>query len=253
MPTLILITAAFLGGASNALAGGGTFLVFPALLWAGVAPVKANAMCSLVLLPGVFTSTWVYRDWVRKVEPPLLLRMSAASLVGSAIGAVLLMTTSNATFSDLVPWLLLLAATVFTASPKLREVAERSRAGESTAALLIGQTIISIYGGYFGAGMGVLMVGLYLIASQLDLSASTGLRMICTSVVNTLAVAIFAWRGALDYTVGMPMLVAGVAGGFLGAKAVKRLDSRHARLAILIYAWGLTAWFFVRKFISLWK
>jgi len=251
MQFLILIGAAFLGGASNALAGGGTFLVFPALLLAGVAPVKANAMCSLILLPGVFASVWVYRDWVRKVETKLLARMSAASLAGSAIGSALLMTTSNATFSDLVPWLLLMASAVFTASPKLREIAERSRAGESTAALLIGQTVISIYGGYFGAGMGVLMVGLYLIVTKLDLAASTGLRTWSAGVVNVLAVAIFAWRGALDYRVGMPMLVAGVAGGFLGAKAVKRLDATHARLAILIYAWGLTAWFFARKLIPL--
>ena len=247
--TLILIAASFLGGASNALAGGGTFLVFPALLWAGVAPVKANAMCSLILLPGVFASVWVYRDWVRMVETRLLVRMSIASLTGSAIGAALLMTTSNATFADLVPWLLLMAATVFTLSPKLREFAEHHKAAESTAALLIGQTIISIYGGYFGAGMGVLMIGLYLVVSRLDLAASNGLRMLSAGVVNVLAVAVFAARGALEYRVALPMLISGIAGGFIGAKAVKSLDARHARLAILIYAWALTAWFFARKLV----
>ncbi len=251
MTTLILIGAAFLGGASNALAGGGTFLVFPALLLAGAAPVKANAMCSMILLPGVFASAWVYRDWVRRVDTKFTIRMSAASLAGSAIGSALLLSTPDTTFSDLVPWLLFLAAAVFTASPRLREIAERKKAREFPTALVAGQTLISIYGGYFGAGMGVLMVALYLTASQLDLAASTGLRTISAGVVNTLAVAVFAWRGALDYRVGLPMLVAGIAGGFIGAMAVKRLDERHARIAILIYAWGLTAWFFTRRLTAL--
>jgi uncharacterized membrane protein YfcA len=177
--------------------------------------------------------------------------MSAASLAGSAIGSALLLSTPDTTFSDLVPWLLFLAAAVFTASPRLREIAERKKAREFPAALVAGQTLISIYGGYFGAGMGVLMVALYLTASQLDLAASTGLRTISAGVVNTLAVAVFAWRGALDYRVGLPMLVAGIAGGFIGAMAVKRLDERHARIAILIYAWGLTAWFFTRRLTAL--
>ena len=244
---LILLAAAFLGGASNALAGGGTFLTFPALLLAGIAPVQANATASLVLMPGAFASAWVYRDTVGDVRSRVLTFMAVASLGGSLLGSVLLLHTSNNTFSALVPWLLLMASAVFTAAPWIRKLAVQYHSHESIAALLIGQTVIAIYGGYFGAGMGVLMIALYLAVTSLGVHAAAGLRMICSCVINILAVIIFAWRGALVYKSGIPMLLAAILGGYVGAHAVKRLNANHARIAILVYAWGLTAWFFVRK------
>jgi uncharacterized membrane protein YfcA len=253
---LILIAASILGGAANALAGGGTFLTFPALLLAGMAPVRANATASLVLLPGAFASAWVYRDTIQKsISKKFLWLMLGASLVGSLAGSVLLMATSNATFASLVPWLLLAATAVFSLAPRLRQWAMRSAAvagssHESMLKLLVGQVIISAYGGYFGAGMGVLMIALYLVATNLDVHAASGLRMICSCAINTLAVVIFATRGALDYRVGMPMLFAGVVGGYIGAHSVKRLDAKLARRAILVYAWALTAWFFGRMLLS---
>ena len=120
---LILIAASILGGATNALAGGGTFLTFPALLLAGIAPVRANATASLVLLPGAFASAWVYRDGIRTTSRKFLLLMTGASIVGSIGGSVLLLRTSNATFSTLVPWLLLAATAVFTLAPWIRRMA----------------------------------------------------------------------------------------------------------------------------------
>jgi uncharacterized membrane protein YfcA len=243
---LILIAVAVLGGASNALAGGGTFLTFPALLFAGIAPVQANATASMVLLPGAFASAWVYRDTLRKADGRFLLWMLLGSLVGSVIGSVLLLSTSDSTFAVLVPWLLLAATLVFTAAPWLRKFAANRQGHQSLPWLLAGQVVISVYGGYFGAGMGVLMIALYLVATNLDVHSASGLRMICACAINTLAVLIFGWKGALVYKVGLPMLIAGVIGGYLGAVAMKRLDPRHARLAILVYAWGLTGWFFVK-------
>jgi uncharacterized membrane protein YfcA len=247
---LILLAASILGGATNALAGGGTFLTFPALLLAGVAPVEANATASLVLLPGAFASAWVYRDVIRSSSTRFLSLMSIASVIGSIAGSLLLLRTSNATFANLVPWLLLAATLVFSLAPWLRKVAVRSAGHQSMVGLLIGQVLISGYGGYFGAGMGVLMIALYLVATRLDVHSASGLRMVCACAINTLAVAIFAWRGALDYKLGIPMLVAGIVGGYAGAHAVKRLDAALARRTILIYAWALTAWFFVRMALS---
>jgi hypothetical protein len=247
---LVLLAAAILGGITNALAGGGTFLTFPALLLAGIPPVKANATASLVLLPGAFASAWVYRDTIRNTTGKFLGLMSVASLVGSFFGSILLLNTSNSTFADLVPWLLLVATAVFSLAPWIRKFAMKRHGHQSLTALLIGQAVISAYGGYFGAGMGVLMIALYLVATNLDVHSASGLRMVCACAINTLAVVIFAWRGALVYSVGVPMLVAGVVGGYLGAVGVKRLDPKHARLAILIYAWGLTAWFFLRPLFN---
>jgi uncharacterized protein len=245
----ILLAAAFLGGASNALAGGGTFLAFPALLLSGIAPVQANATASLVLLPGSIASAWVYRDTVRASNRRFLLLMSLASVIGSGIGSILLLSTPNTVFSALVPWLLFVAAFVFTIAPWIRRFAAKHHGAESVGALLIGQTIISVYGGYFGAGMGVLMIALYLVASSLDVHSASGLRMVCSCAINILAVILFAWRGALVYSSGLPMLIAGILGGYFGAHAVKRMNADRARIAILIYAWSLTAWFFARSFI----
>lgn len=246
---LILLIASMLGGAANALAGGGTFLVFPALLLAAVAPIKANATASLALVPGAIASAWVYRDAVRGISKKFLLTMSAASLAGSLVGSMLLMNTSNNTFSRLVPWLLLMAAAVFTAAPWLRKAAAGLGGHQSLALLVAGQFFVAGYGGYFGAGMGVLMMALYLAASDMDVHTAGGLRTICAAAINVLAVAIFAWKGAVEYRVGLPMLLAGIAGGYWGALAVKRLNAEGVRRGILIYAWGLTAWFFVRMLI----
>ncbi len=247
---LILLLAAALGGASNALAGGGTFIVFPALLLGGLASIKANATASLVLMPGGFASAWVYRGTLAKTAKPFLALMIGVSLLGVTVGSLLLLRTPNSTFSALVPWLLLAATSVFSLAPWLRKMAAGASGHQSNIGLIVGQFLISIYGGYFGAGMGVLMIALYLVATKLDVHEASGLRLICASVINLLAVVIFAWRGALDYSAGMPMLLAGVVGGYVGAILVKRLDANMARRAILTYAWALTAFFFAKTFIK---
>lgn len=246
---LVLLLAAAAGGAANALAGGGTFLVFPALLLAAVAPIKANATASLALVPGAVASAWVYRDAVRGLSSRFIVIMSAASLAGSLVGSMLLMHTTNNTFSRLVPWLLLMAAAVFTAAPQLRKAAAKLGGHQSLALLVCGQFFVAGYGGYFGAGMGVLMMALYLAASEMNVHTAAGLRTVCAAAINVLAVAIFTWNGAVDFKVGVPMLLAGIVGGYFGAKAVKRLNAEGVRRGILIYAWALTAWFFVRMII----
>jgi uncharacterized membrane protein YfcA len=246
---LILLLAAMLGGAANALAGGGTFIVFPALLFAAIAPIKANATASLALLPGALASAWVYREAIRGISLKFVVTMSASSLAGSLVGSLLLMHTSNNTFSRLVPWLLLMAAAVFTAAPWLRKAAAGLGGHQSMALLVAGQFFVAGYGGYFGAGMGVLMMALYLAASDMNVHTAAGLRTVCAAAINVLAVCIFAGMGAVDFKVGIPMLVAGIAGGYFGALAVKKLNAEGVRRGILIYAWGLTAWFFIRMAI----
>ena len=247
MKLLLLLIVAATGGAANALAGGGTFLVFPAMLLAGVPSVIANATASLIMMPGGVASAWVYRTTFGQISHCELIELTIASLLGAALGSLLLLSTSNAAFSNLVPWLLLLAALVFTFAPKLRAVAARSARKPSAILLLVGQFVIGVYGGYFGAGMGVLMIALFLIASSMTVQTANGLRLICGTAINVLAVAIFAWRGALDYKLGIPMLLAGIVGGYLGARIVSRLKESTARNAILVYAWALTAWFFGRQ------
>jgi uncharacterized membrane protein YfcA len=244
---LPLLLAALVGGVANALAGGGMFVVFPALLLAGVASVKANATSSLITMPGGIAAAWVYRGTLDKRSRPEIVQLVLVSLVGSALGSVLLLSTTNGTFSNLVPWLLLISAIVFTLAPRLRALAEKS-SGHHSAALLAGQLIVSVYGGYFGAGMGVLMIALFVVASRMNVQSANGVRLICGTAINIMAVSLFAWRGALDWKLGLPMLVAGSAGGYLSALVIRRLNENAVRVAILIYAWVLTAYFFAHLF-----
>lgn len=249
--TLALLALAACGaGLVNALAGGGIFIVFPALLLAGVTPIKANATASLVVLPGSMIAAWVYRHSLKEHSAGLIARLVGCSLAGSAAGSMLLLRTSNATFTTLVPWLLLLAATFFTFAGSLRKAAANLSGHRSQAALLGGQFVIALYGGYFGAGMGVLLIVLYLATAGMTIHSASSLRLICASVTNLLAVAVFAGEGALEWSAGMPMLVAGVFAAYWAARLVKGMNEQSVRRWILVYAWALTAYFFVKPLLA---
>jgi uncharacterized membrane protein YfcA len=245
---IIVLLAGFAGGASNALAGGGQFLIFPALLLAGIAPVKANATASLVVLPGVIASTWVYRATLPKIGWPLITKLLIATAIGATIGSVLLLMTPDATFSRFVPWLLLLATVIFSFASRMVRTPLPPGAHQPLLGLLAGQLVIMIYGGYFGAGMGILLISLYLLTTPFDVQTSKGIRTLGPAVANFLAVILFVSHGAIDFRVGVPMMGACVAGGYAGAHAVTLLREGTVRRVILIYAWILTAWFFVRTF-----
>jgi uncharacterized membrane protein YfcA len=247
MAFVLLLLVAVIGGAANALAGGGTLLVFPALLLAGVPPVTSDATSSLILMPGGIASAWVYRTSFAELPRREIIQLTVISTIGSTVGSMLLVSTPDATFSNVMPWLLLIAALAFTLASRPRPAAANRSAGKSTALLFAGQFIISVYGGYFGAGMGVLMMALFLMASGMDMQTANGMRLICGTEINVLAVILFAWRGELDYRAGIPMSIAGIAGGVLGARIVSRLKDSTARNGVLIYAWALTAWFFLKQ------
>jgi uncharacterized membrane protein YfcA len=242
--------SALAGGAINALAGGGMFMVFPALLFAGIAPVSANATATVTLMPGGWASTWVYRDRLTIYGRNLAIGMAVASMLGGLAGSELLLHTSNDRFARLVPWLMLGAVFIFTFAGTLRNLASSHHADAvRLAPLLIGQFFLAIYGGYFGAGLGVLMLALFLLAANMDVQTASGIRILCGSISNLVAAALFASRGIIDWQVALPMLVAAILGGYIGARLVKRLDPERARHVILVYAWGITLWLFVRTYL----
>jgi len=174
--------------------------------------------------------------------------MSIVSAVGAMVGSFVLLRTSNRTFSGLVPWLLLFATLNFTFAKQLRSLASGGSRHASFVLLVAGQLVISFYGGYFGAGMGVLMLALYLAATGRDVHVANGLRLVCGAVINFVAIVIFAVRGAIDWQLGIPMLVAALIGGYFGAVLVRRMNAETARRAVLIYAWAITLWFFGKQF-----
>ena len=244
---ILLLAAAFAGGVANALAGGGTFLIFPALIFAGVAPIRANATSSVITVPGGIASAWIYRK-ASTVSKTLFRALIAVSVVGGLLGSQLLILTPSERFSKLVPYLMLGAAVVFTFSNQLRKfAAEHTPEHPHTAMLIAGQFLIAIYGGYFGAGMGVLSIVVFGIAAGLGVQNSAGLRMWCATGANTLAVLNFILRGLIDWRTAIPMLIATIIGGTIGAHGFKRLDPEVARRAVLIYAWITGVWLLIRS------
>jgi uncharacterized membrane protein YfcA len=244
---LVLLSAALIGGTANALAGGGTFLVYPALMLSGLNSIAANATSAATMLPGGIASAWVYRRG-SKYEARLLWTLIIASALGGAAGSALVLLTPPARFARLVPYLMLSAALVFTFSERIAKAAAAHISGRvQWGPLIIGHFLISVYGGYFGAGMGVLMIVLFALAANQDVQQSAALRFYCTLAINGPAVAVFAARGAVVWKFSLPMAVAAIAGGYGGAKLVRAMSPSLARTAILIYAWVISIWLLIRN------
>jgi uncharacterized membrane protein YfcA len=242
---IILLAAATAAGIANALAGGGTFVIFPALVFAGVDPIMANATSSVITLPGGIASALVYR---RPVTGKLFWTLVLISVAGGVAGSQLLLHTPSERFARLVPYLMIGASLVFTFSNQLRSFAsEHSSNKVNTGLLYTGTLAISVYGGYFGAGMGVLMIVLFLIAAHIDVQESAGLRMWCATGVNTLAVAAFIVKSIVVWRVAIPMLICTLVGGYWCAHAVRRLTAETARRAVLVFEWSMSLWLMVRS------
>ncbi len=246
---IILLAAATAAGVANALAGGGTFLIFPALVFTGVDPIMANATSSVITMPGGIASALVYR---RPVTGKLFWILILISVAGGVAGSQLLLHTRSEQFAKIVPYLMIGASLVFSFSKQLSTFASKRSSDMASnkvnsGLLYTGTLAISIYGGYFGAGMGVLMIVLFLIAANIGVQQSAGLRMWCATGVNTLAVAAFIVKGIVVWRVAIPMLVCTLIGGYWGAHAVQRLTADTARKSVLVFAWTMSLWLLVRS------
>jgi len=242
----LLVLAAFAAGVVNAIAGGGAFITFPALVFAGVPPVAANASSTVALFPGQATSALAYRRDILGISEFGLPSFIGLSLAGGLVGAVLLLYTPNAIFADLVPWLMLFATVVFAVgnfAPK--GVAARMRL--SGPAVLVVQFIISIYGGYFGGGIGFLMLAALTLFGMTNIHAMNGLKILLATLMNGAAVAAFIVAGAVYWPQTLPMAVASILGGWVGVHGARRINQKHLKLIVVSIATAMTIWFFWRQ------
>ncbi len=248
---VLLLAAAVTAGALNAVAGGGSFISFPALLFVGVPPVIANATNAVALWPAGIASAIAYREHITQPKRVLFL-LGAASLVGGAIGAGLLLLTSEVTFVFLLPWLLLVASALFTFSaPLMRRVRGGREPRRGPLAVAIGvvpQLIISIYGGYFGGGMGIMMMALWSVLGLTNIHEMNGLKGLLGTVINGVAVLAFVGAGAIAWAPGTIMVMGATAGAFAGASLAKRIDAKWVRRTVTLVAWGMTVLFFVKTY-----
>ncbi|MET8831511.1 sulfite exporter TauE/SafE family protein [Streptomyces sp. NPDC004610] len=234
-------------GVLNAMGGGGTFVALPALVACGLSPVTANAVSRIALVPGAVASTWVYRRELTQVGPVPTPRLTAVSVAGGAVGAVLLLTLPATSFDAAAPWLLAFATLVLAFGRRLSRALGGAR-GMSAPSLLAGQFVLAVYGGYFGGAVGIMMLALWSIGLGLDAAATNPMRIAQLAAVYLSATALFlaasdALRTPLLLTA---MLTGAVLGGYAGAHLARALPARALRAVILTTAVVMTCLYFWR-------
>lgn len=245
MIELILLAAAFLAGAMNAVAGGGSFLTLPALIYAGVPPVAANATGTVALLPGYASGVYGYRQDLTPVGTLSLPLLSVVSLAGGLAGAGLLLVTPDSVFRGIVPWLLLLATGLFAFGTMLAQRLRRLGL-HGNGAMLGTLFAVSVYGGYFNGGLGILLLAQLSLFGMTDLNAMNGLKNLFSAVLTAIAVVAYAAGGAVEWPKALLMTVAAVAGGYVGARLGRRIPKPVLRAGIIAVGLVMSAVFFLK-------
>jgi uncharacterized membrane protein YfcA len=250
---LWLIVASFLAGVLNAVAGGGSFLSFPAMLGMKVLPVQANATNTVALWPGQLTSVAAYRDDIRK-NPRLALLMALAGLIGGTVGAMVLLNTPQRTFLHLVPWLLLVSASFFAASgPVSRWLEARKLAIAARPkpprrlSVFLAATLVCFYIGYFGAGAGFLLITMFSLFGHQDLNEINALKVAATTPANGIACVIFAIGGQVVWRYCLLSMVVCAFGGYASARLARRIPQAVLRGLVVFIGLSMAAWFFWRN------
>ena len=246
-PYLILAVAGLLAGAINSVAGGGSFLTFPAMVFLGVPSIVANASSTAALIPASIASTWAYREDLRELEGFPFRPLLGVSLVGGGIGALLLLYTPQRTFDFVLPWLMLAATVLFTFGPQIsRFLKPRFHIGAATVIVI--QLLISVYGGYFGGGVGILMLATWTVFGVVDIRALMAHRSVLGGAMNTVAVVMFIAAHKVWWPQTSVVLSTAIVGGYGGAWLAKRVDPRYVRGAITAIGVSITIAFFLREY-----
>ena len=241
---IVLAVAAFLAGAQNALAGGGSFLTFPALLLSGLDPRAANITSTIALFPGQVATGYAGRKAVTGLPTLSFRALFAISLIGGGLGALLLLATPVSVFSFLVPWLILFATLVFAWGSFFRKpVAKPRPLGPLGAGFT--QLAISIYGGYFGGGIGILMLAALTLFGQAVRNAGAT-KNVLAGVMNASAVLIFVFSHDVAWRQALIVAVAAIVGGQLGVYALHRVNEKILRICITLLGLVLTIGMFWR-------
>ncbi len=243
---VLLIGSAFLAGVINSVAGGGTFFTFPALIFAGVSPIVANVTSSIAVWPGAVASAVAYRKQL-VMDRKAVLALALTSVIGGAIGAVVLLVTPIQVFESLIPWLMLVATLLFAFGDKLRarplEIEQVNFTSPKSILLQLG---IALYGGYFGAGIGILMLALLSLLELRDIHAMNALKTVLGSAINGVAVLIFLFSGMVDWYAGGVMVIAAIIGGYVGAHYAQKMPKPVVKRFVIIVGGLMTVWFFLR-------
>jgi uncharacterized membrane protein YfcA len=247
-----LLLAAGIAGALNAMAGGGSFISFPALLFLRIPAVEANATNTVALWPGLAASAIAY---LKRLDAPLrvLVPLMVTSVAGGWIGALLLLNTPQHTFLRLVPWLLLAGTLLFAFGHSIRAIAGQTAVVEGLRAMpwqtvaisSVAELLLAIYGGYFGAGIGFVILGMLALLGMQDIHAMGAIRTLLAGAINVAAVITFIAAHAVLWPQCTVMIAGSLAGGWFGAHYAQKADPRLVRGIVIAVGFAMTAYFFV--------
>ena len=248
---IFLFVAGILGGALNAVAGGGSFIAFPALLFTGVPPIPANATNTVALWTGVTASGGAYRnrfDVSKRVLVPLLI----TSFIGGLFGAFLLLKTPAPTFMRVLPWLMLGATLLFVFGKQLAGGRVSSVGHDATAAAIVGASVfelfVAVYGGYFGGGVGIVNLAMLAAVGMTDIHAMNALKSVLGTAINGIAVLFFIVKGAVYWPQAIIMVAGAVIGGYFGAHYAQKLPQQWVRVSVIVVGAGMTMFFFLKAY-----
>jgi uncharacterized protein len=247
----VAFAAAFLAGAINSVAGGGTLVSFPALIWLGLDSVTANATSTVAIWPGTVGSIWGYRRELRQAEPRFRV-LIVPSLVGGIMGALLLRSTRPATFDRLVPFLILFATLLFMAQEPVQRMlktadAEAHKSARWLVGALLFQLAVGIYGGYFGAGIGILMLAALSILGLSDIHEMNSLKVVFGGSINGIAAAYFIWARMVYWPDVLIMAIGAIVGGYGGAGVARKLGRTTVRRIVIAIGRVMAVSLFIRK------
>jgi uncharacterized protein len=235
---VVVFMAAFVAGAINSVAGGGTLLTFPSLIWAGLASTIANATSTVAVWPGTLGALWGYRRDVQGL-PVATYSLIVPSILGGIGGAILLVMTPTAVFDRLIPLLILFATLLFMLQePVQRAIKTTGTAHAGSTFWLIGallfQFLVALYGGYFGAGIGILMLAAFGIMGFTDIHQMIGLKNLLALCINGIAALYFVWNGMVSWPYAMVMAAGSIMGGVWGAGVARRIGPKGVRRVVVI-------------------
>ncbi|QIZ76435.1 sulfite exporter TauE/SafE family protein [Ferrimonas lipolytica] len=247
---LLLIAAGFVGGILNTLAGGGSFITFPALMMVGVAPVSANATNTFASCAGYLSGAYGFRDELRGQRKQLLV-IVATSIVGGAIGALLLIQAPQQLFQQAIPWLLLFATLLFVFGGQINTLV-KSMATQHRYASLLGSLLLAavllvvcIYGGFFNAGLGIIALSYLALAGFTNINTMNGIKLVISSTVSLIAIVMFVYNDAIAWSEGSAVLIGTLFGGYMSAHVAKRVAADKMRRLVTLMSVAITAYFFV--------
>ena len=244
---ILILVAGFLGGLLNAIAGGGTFITFPALVFIGIPEIAANATSTVAAMPGYLSAAIGFRKDIAELDRKLLLRLTLWSMLGGGIGSGLLLISSNEAFAILIPFLLLGATLVFLRGAQIREWAARQRG--AVKAFGAGTMIpVAIYGGYFNGGLGIVLLALFSMWGMTNLHAMNGLKCWLSFALSVVSFVIFAIGGKVVWIPALVMGLGTILGGLAGAPVARRIPMPVLRKLIAAVGFGMTAVFLYRLF-----